>query len=109
MSALLPAPQRGNPQQILASVWQRNLPLVRQRLCALRSAAELSHSGSLTAPVRVEAAEIAHKLAGSLGMFGFPAGSDIAKHLEMLLDGEAPLSAVELAELTTKLEQILAV
>ena len=107
MSAFLHATPRGNPQQILATVWQRNLPLVRQRLQALRCAADQSHAGQLTAPVRTEAAEIAHKLAGSLGMFGYPRGSEIAKHLELLLEGDTPIAADRFQDLTTQLEQTL--
>lgn len=108
MSAFLHTAPRGNPQQILATVWQRNLPLVRQRLQSLRCAADQSHTGQLAPPVRLEAAEIAHKLAGSLGMFGYPQGSEIAKHLEVLLDGDHPLSAAQFEELMGQLEKTLA-
>lgn len=89
-------------------VWQRNLPLVRQRLQALRSAADQSQLAPLSAPVRLEATEIAHKLAGSLGMFGYLEGSDISKHLETLLDSEEPLSGARFGDLMAQLEQHLA-
>ena len=108
MSAFPHTTQRGNPQQILATVWQRNLPLVRQRLHALRTAVDQSHAGPLSPPVRLEAASIAHKLAGSLGMFGYPEGSEIAKHLETLLDCEEALSPDRFGELTAQLERSLA-
>ncbi len=108
MSASMPATTRGNPEQILATIWQRNLPLVRQRVGALRSAADQSRAGQLTPDVRVEASGIAHKLAGSLGMFGYAAGSEIAKNMELLLDSEAPLPAALFHELTAQLEQALA-
>ncbi len=107
MAAPLHAMPRGNPQQILATVWQRNLPLVRQRVRALRDTADTLQAGPLTPDNRIEASEIAHKLAGSLGMFGFPKGSEISRNLELLLDSEAPLPAGIFQELTTQLEQVL--
>jgi HPt (histidine-containing phosphotransfer) domain-containing protein len=53
------------------------------------------------AAARTVGAQEAHKLAGSLGTFGVPAGSTLAKELELLLEsdagaGEAP-RATELA------------
>ncbi len=107
MAASLPATPRGNPQQILATVWQRNLPLVRQRVHALRDTAVQAQAGQLPPELRTEASEIAHKLAGSLGMFGYPKGSEIAKNIELLLDSEAPLPASLFQDLATQLEQIL--
>jgi len=44
----------------------------------------------------------AHKLAGSLGTFGLPEGSRLAKELELLLEGDAP-SADEAARLAAAL------
>lgn len=107
MSVSTHAATRKNPQQILATIWQRNLPLVRQRVGMLRSAAAQSNAGPLAPEVRREASCIAHKLAGSLGMFGYGAGSDIAKNLELLLDSNAPLPAPLFRELTAQLEQAL--
>ena len=107
MPVSIHAAERKNPQQILATIWQRNLPLVRQRVGTLRSAADQSNAGPLAPDVRREASGIAHKLAGSLGMFGYAAGSDIAKNLELLLDSNAPLPALLLGELTAQLEQAL--
>lgn len=108
MSAFLHATPRGNPQQILATVWERNLPVVRQRISALRTAADQSHAGPLSTPVRVEAAGIAHKLAGSLGMFGYAQGSVIARQIETLLDCDDLLSAEAFEALTVQLEKSLA-
>lgn len=98
---------RGNPEQILATVWQRNLPLVRQRVQTLREAADALQAAPLPVDTRAQAADVAHKLAGSLGMFGYPRGTEIARNLELLLDSEAPLSSGVLQELTMQLEQAL--
>lgn len=107
MPAPHPAPPRGNPQQILATVWQRNLPVVLERLGKLRAAAEMLQTAPLQPGTRLEATEIAHKLAGSLGMFGYPQGTEIARTLELLLDSETPLSPNIVGELTSQLEQVL--
>ena len=66
----------GKIEALLAELWQRHLPALRERLDLLdRTAAEAS-SGSLAEASRVEAHSIAHKLAGNLGMFGHRQGTD---------------------------------
>ncbi len=99
MSALPQALTSAGSQQLLASVWKRSLPLVRQRLALLSAAAQAAEAGLLTPVMRKEAADTAHKLAGSLGMFGYFRGTEIARELETLLDGEdhVPEAILELA------------
>ena len=62
------------------ALWQQNLPVLHSRLDRLASAA--ANAGTLSAPEREEAISIAHKLAGSLGLFGFPEGTVLASRLE---------------------------
>ena len=81
----------------IAALWQRNQPRILERLATLEQAAAASDSGALTPELQLEAASIAHKLAGSLGMFGFHEGTRKARELEQHL--EAP--AVHPATLTT--------
>ena len=107
MSASPQALTSAGSQQLLATVWQRNLPLLRSRLASLDAAAELAGAGRLTEAGRQEAVEIAHKLAGSLGMFGYLRGTEIARELELLLDLEIPLRPFELQKLTHLLRQTL--
>lgn len=47
----------------------------------------------------------AHKLAGTLGMFGLPGGSALARELELLLEGDtlSPDDLVQASELTSQL------
>lgn len=96
-----------NPQQILASIWQRNLPVVRKRLSALNAAAAEAAHDQLSVASRKEAADIAHKLAGSLGMFGYPRGTEIAQELELLLETDGPVPGARFIELTSQLTQTL--
>jgi len=76
-------------EKLLSSLWTRNLPVVRERLLLLDRAAETARSATLTSPLRRDAAITAHKLAGSLGMFGYSAGTEIARKLELLFDDPA--------------------
>ena len=103
MSALPQALNSAGSHQLLASVWQRNLPLLRTRFALLRAAAQQAEAGLLTPSARKEAAETAHKLAGSLGMFGYGRGTEISRQLEQLLDGEDPVSIQAVRALTMQL------
>ena len=58
--------------------------------------------GRLEESLRAKAERDAHKLAGSLGMFGLPRGSELAREIEEVLgvlDGPAPADAARLDEL----------
>ncbi len=70
---------------LLAALWERNLPTLRERLDTLDRAAAAAASGHLTEASRAEALGIAHKLSGSLGMFGHHRGTEIARQIEAIL------------------------
>lgn len=74
-------------QRKIAELWTKNLPEVLVRVALLERAAEASPLGEA---LRVEAMGAAHKLAGSLGMYGFAEGSVQARGLEQALEGGAP-------------------
>ncbi len=103
MSALPQALSVSGSQQLLASVWQRNLPIVRARLALLSEVARSASAGSLTESARKEAADVAHKLAGSLGMFGYLHGTELARELELLLESEEPVSNQAVRDLASRL------
>ena len=75
---------------LLASLWLRNRPLLEERLAMLEHAAACAAAGTLFEEVREEAADTAHKLAGSLGMYGYDHGTRLARQLELLLDYPTP-------------------
>ncbi len=81
--------------------------MVREHLGVLGSALATLESATLTTPLRSEAAIAAHKLAGSLGMFGYHEGTRLARELEALLDAEqmptVPVCAALLLQLTQSL------
>lgn len=71
----------------LVAIWKKNLPQVRERLAVLQRAAdELATTRTLDAELRKEATSLAHKMAGSLGMFGLHSGTDAARGIEQLLE-----------------------
>ena len=87
---------------MIAALWQRNQPQVLERLALLDQAA----SDALTPLLQQEAVATAHKLAGSLGMFGFHEGTRLARELEQLFESAQPDPA-RLATLTTELRRTL--
>lgn len=71
----------------LQGLWERSRPMVERRLQVLAQAADAAAAGSLQEPLRSEAESEAHKLAGSLGMFGFTRGTELAREIEDALAG----------------------
>lgn len=79
-------------EAIASRTWTKFQDLAFQRLADLENFALASLEG-ITPEICQRAQSSAHKLAGSLGCFGFPQGSKIAKQLEQLLSD--PLAATE--------------
>jgi HPt (histidine-containing phosphotransfer) domain-containing protein len=78
---------------LLATLWVKIRPLVEERLATLDKAAAAAGAGTPAEDLRKEAASSAHKLAGSLGMYGYDEGTRVARELEALLGGAAPDAA----------------
>ena len=91
---------------LLAAIWQRNRALVEERLALLDRAASAAAADSLDDLLRQEAGSTAHKLAGSLGMYGYDEGTRIARQMEVLLGDSAP-DAARLGELVTALRRAI--
>jgi len=90
-----------NPEatrKLLASLWERNLPLLRERCALLEQAVVAVRAGTLSQSHRDDAVAIAHKLAGSLGMFGYPEGTAAARRIEQRLEASGPVDALRFAE-----------
>jgi len=66
-------------------VWQKHQGAIAQQISTLETAAQALSTGTLAATQQQQAQQIAHKLAGSLGIFGIMAGSRLAQELEELL------------------------
>lgn len=91
---------------LLSSLWLRIRPIIDERLEVIERAAAAASSGTLDVDTREEAADVAHKLAGSLGMYGYDSGTRLARQLELLLDYSNPDPA-QLKQLSMALRQSL--
>jgi HPt (histidine-containing phosphotransfer) domain-containing protein len=91
---------------LVAAIWERNRGLVEERLALLDRAAAMAEAGTLSDELRKEACGTAHKLAGSLGMYGFDEGTRIARAMEVLLGEDAP-DAVLLGDLAIALRKAI--
>ncbi|GGG71252.1 Hpt domain-containing protein [Edaphobacter dinghuensis] len=92
---------------LLMSLWERGLPQVRERLEVLDRAATAAASGKLTEDLQAEALEITHKFAGSLGMFGYTEGTEVAQQLEQVLENPTLERSSKVAGLVVQLRRAL--
>ena len=93
-------------QAAILRQWKQSRPMVLERIRALQEAA-----GALAAqrlePHEIEAARSdAHKLVGSLGTFGLPRGSELARHVEQELEAGGPDPTL-LADLLAQLRAVV--
>jgi diguanylate cyclase (GGDEF)-like protein len=70
----------------LAAIWVEHEQAVRDRVGVLECAVAALTRGTLDEPLRAKAQREAHKLAGVLGTFGFPRGSELAREVELILE-----------------------
>ena len=87
-----------------AGLWQKFRPRMYERLAAIDR--YLSDGGARSEDQREAARREAHKLAGSLGMFGLHEGTDIARELENSL-AELPPDGGPLILLAARLRAVL--
>jgi len=83
---------------LLATMWEQRKGAVLDRLHVLEdSISSLSESGD--GDCRAVGADAAHKLAGILGTFGLPRGTDLAREAEVTLEKESPLTTEDIDRL----------
>jgi DNA-binding response OmpR family regulator len=85
---------------VLAGLWQQSLPVITGRIATVEAAALAALDGTLGREQRRAAERDAHKLAGSLGTFGYHRGSRHARDLEWLLQGDRAIEGHALLRLT---------
>jgi HPt (histidine-containing phosphotransfer) domain-containing protein len=112
-SAPRPGPAPQDQAQIpspAARVWAQFRDLIFERMATVETAVVGVRRATLTPETRQKAVLEAHRLAGSLGMFGLPEGTRLAREIEQLL-GEtavlAPDTPRRLAELAAGLRREL--
>jgi HPt (histidine-containing phosphotransfer) domain-containing protein len=105
----LPDPQDSGLDAAIAALWRDAQPRALERVALLEAAVTALADGALAPETADEARREAHKLAGSLGTFGLPAGTEHARAIERALDagaepGDAPALAGAVADLRTAVE-----
>jgi len=97
-------------QAAIRAIWEQHRTGVLERLDVLDRAVTALMTGSLDEELRAEAEREAHKVAGSVGTFGFARASERARELELALAGPASPGQERLpalAELVVSLRQEL--
>jgi diguanylate cyclase (GGDEF)-like protein len=77
--------------QAVEQLWKQHEDLMLQRVELLRQAKHAIETQTLSVEIRRAAEQAAHKLAGVLGMFDRQEGTQIARQIEHLLEGETSL------------------
>lgn len=85
---------------IMAELWERFKDSFKIQLDFLEAVTLALQENTVTADLWQEAKQTVHKLVGSLGMYGFPQGSVVAKQIETLLRLDRPLESAEIQQLT---------
>jgi two-component system, OmpR family, response regulator len=90
------------------ALWDQFKPPILERMTSLDEAIAALKTGTLSKAQRQAAAGDAHKLAGSLGMFGFPEGSRLGQAIEHWFETATGTQDIEqLQALVTALHQEL--
>lgn len=98
---------RDEAREAAIVLWEKFKSPTLQRMASLEQAVTTLESGSLPEALRQRALTDAHKLSGSLGMFGFSAGSRLAHAIEQGLATTSPATVSQLQALVKALQQEL--
>jgi HPt (histidine-containing phosphotransfer) domain-containing protein len=106
MSPFTPSQQTS---AMLALVWTRNRDLLLHRLDSIDALCRQLPGSAADQELRHQASGDAHKLAGSLGMFGLSAGTTAARELEHRLNDSTPdeLLAADIPKLAGNLRALI--
>jgi len=102
-------PSLGPDSGSLASIWSRFRASSLARIAQLERTSRALRAHRLDPAARHDAAESAHKLTGSLGAFGMPEGTRLARAVERALAGDAALDAASIATLSGQVAALRAV
>jgi DNA-binding response OmpR family regulator/HPt (histidine-containing phosphotransfer) domain-containing protein len=92
--------------QFLTGIWNRHYPQLIDRVDNIERVIIAAEDRSLTTEIRHNACHCAHNLAGSLGTFGLPLGSKVAKQLELLLAENTDLTLEHLHQLQAGVDRL---
>ncbi len=93
-------------QIMISALWDRSRHTVVERAAMLRTAGDLLLANRLDQATQLSAVDSAHKLAGVLGTFGLPRGTDLAREAEVLFGQSTPPGKVEIERLQVLLAEL---
>jgi HPt (histidine-containing phosphotransfer) domain-containing protein len=93
-------------QSMLSALWDRSRHTVAERASLLQSAGSLLSDGRLDEATRQAAIDSAHKLAGVLGTFGLPHGTELAREAEIIFGRSTPPGKKEVEHLQALLAEL---
>ncbi|MGI8773358.1 MAG: Hpt domain-containing protein [Acidobacteriaceae bacterium] len=91
---------------LLATLWCRSEETIVQRLEVLRASYQCLQKNASDQAARRTGADAAHKLAGILGTFGLPSGTELARQTEVALEADGPLTIAHLAAMRDVIQQL---
>ena len=110
MGELTRSPADARLGAAVEGIWKKYRGATLSRVATLEGAVVALLNDSLSVEQRRLAERDAHKLAGSVGTFGFARGSELARQMELLLAGGSPLDQAQtlrLSELVVSLREEL--
>ena len=93
-------------QSMISALWDRSRHTVVERAALLRTAGDLLAQNRLDKATQMNAVDSAHKLAGVLGTFGLPRGTDLAREAEVLFGQSTQPGKVEIERLQVLLAEL---
>ncbi|MEO0351235.1 MAG: response regulator [Cyanobacteria bacterium P01_A01_bin.15] len=84
--------QKQKTRTALVTLWHAVKSQHLERLEILKNTAQALQQHTLTDELRQAAARAAHSLTGALGIFGLKSGSELARAIEHILQGQVPIA-----------------
>jgi DNA-binding response OmpR family regulator len=101
-----PADSTADTLKQMAGLWEKFKDTFTAQIQQIEAVAQALANQCLTSELRHQAEREAHKLAGSLGMFGFDQGSVLAQEVEQLLKKAPTLSAKQIQRLNQLVQSL---
>jgi DNA-binding transcriptional MocR family regulator len=98
-------------EKMLQALWVNSRQTIDERVESIREVYTQARAGALDHATRQLGSQAAHKLAGVLGTFSLPRGSEIGRSIEELLEQTGKLTTADVAQLgewVTELETVIA-
>jgi HPt (histidine-containing phosphotransfer) domain-containing protein len=98
-------------EKMLQTLWVNSRQTIDERVESIRGVYTQARAGALDHATRQLGSQAAHKLAGVLGTFSLPRGSEIGRSIEELLEQSGKLLTADVSQLgewVTELETVIA-